>query len=108
MVRSMNLCNSVTSFYLYSKITYVHPISFSVLSIDAMDISGEQQLDVATNLYKRRLNPDGSKITEEDEKQELGKDSKNAEEIIKVNVISIITEYISIKSMLAFETYIEG
>lgn len=53
------------------------------LSIDAMDISGEQQLDVAANLYKRRLNPDGSKITEEDEKQELGKESKNAEELVK-------------------------
>ena len=69
---------------MYSKITNFHPISSSVLSIDAMDISGEQQLDVATNLYKRRLNPDGSKITNEDEKQELGKDSKNAEEIIQV------------------------
>ena len=55
-----------------------------------MDISGEQQLDVAANLYKRRLNPDGSKITEEDEKQELGKESKNAEELVKVSGITYI------------------
>ena len=34
----------------------------SVLSLDAMDVSGEQQLDIDANLFKERLNLDGSPI----------------------------------------------
>lgn len=37
----------------------------SYLSIDVMDISGEQQLDVMHTLYKRRLDKDGNTIQEE-------------------------------------------
>ncbi|XP_030829570.1 endoplasmic reticulum-Golgi intermediate compartment protein 3 [Strongylocentrotus purpuratus] len=42
------------------------------LSIDAMDISGEQQLDVDHNIYKRRIDKTGTPISEP-EKEELGK-----------------------------------
>lgn len=35
-----------------------------------MDISGEQQLDVEHNLYKKRLNADGKPINAEEEKHD--------------------------------------
>jgi len=34
----------------------------SYLSVDAMDVSGEHQLDVDHNIYKKRLGPDGKAI----------------------------------------------
>jgi hypothetical protein len=34
------------------------------LSVDAMDISGEHQLDVSHNIYKKRLGPDGTPLKE--------------------------------------------
>lgn len=34
------------------------------LSVDAMDISGEHQLDVSHNIYKKRLSPDGQPMVE--------------------------------------------
>eukprot|EP01095_Lingulamoeba_sp_RSL-Kostka_P002115 TRINITY_DN1300_c0_g2_i1.p1 TRINITY_DN1300_c0_g2~~TRINITY_DN1300_c0_g2_i1.p1 ORF type:complete len:393 (+),score=109.92 TRINITY_DN1300_c0_g2_i1:46-1224(+) len=34
------------------------------LSLDVLDIAGETQLNVASNIYKRRLNPDGSIMTD--------------------------------------------
>lgn len=40
------------------------------MSVDVMDVSGEQQLDVEHNLFKRRLARDGTHIDEE--KHELG------------------------------------
>lgn len=32
------------------------------VSVDAMDLSGEHQLDVDHNIYKKRLGPDGKAI----------------------------------------------
>ncbi|KPP62025.1 endoplasmic reticulum-Golgi intermediate compartment protein 3-like [Scleropages formosus] len=43
------------------------------LSIDAMDVAGEQQLDVEHNLFKQRLDKDSKPVTSEPEKHELGK-----------------------------------
>ena len=33
-----------------------------VLTVDAMDVSGEQQIDVDHNIYKQRLNASGEII----------------------------------------------
>jgi len=41
-----------------------HKLPCAYLSVDAMDISGEHQLDVTHNIYKKRLSPDGVPLIE--------------------------------------------
>ncbi|KAH3710330.1 hypothetical protein DPMN_069807 [Dreissena polymorpha] len=54
------------------------------LSIDAMDISGENQIDVEHNLYKQRLKLTGEKVEDEPEKhEELGDKSEELVEGVK-------------------------
>lgn len=42
---------------------------FLDLSLDAMDVSGEQQIDVAANILKQRLDTEGAQINDTPEKQ---------------------------------------
>lgn len=50
-------------------IASLYCVYFVVLSIDAMDVSGEQQLDVEHNVYKQRLNLTGAVIADSPEKE---------------------------------------
>lgn len=45
------------------------------LSVDAMDVSGEQHIDVAHNIFKQRLNATGAIIPGEPQKETLGEQS---------------------------------
>jgi hypothetical protein len=45
---------------------------FSDLSVDAMDVSGEQQIDVDHHLWKQRIDLQGNKIDETPEKEGTG------------------------------------
>lgn len=47
-------------------------ISCDFLGIDAMDVSGEQHIDIEHNIYKRRLNLDGKPIEDAQKDHSLG------------------------------------
>ncbi|KAL4218267.1 Endoplasmic reticulum-Golgi intermediate compartment protein 3 [Mactra antiquata] len=49
-----------------------HNMPCAFLSIDAMDVSGENQIDVDHHLFKQRLKLNGEFIEDEPEKQDLG------------------------------------
>ncbi|KAI8776977.1 endoplasmic reticulum-Golgi intermediate compartment protein 3 [Biomphalaria glabrata] len=54
------------------------------LSLDAMDVSGESQIDIDLNLYKKRLDLQGNPINEEPEKQTL-EDSKKETAVLALD-----------------------
>jgi len=58
-----------------------HNLPCAFLSVDAMDISGEHQLDVDHNIFKKRLGKDGKPLLAGPTKQEkLGEEAKLPEE----------------------------
>ena len=65
------------------RISCVHPciLDMSIdLSIDAMDVSGEHQLDVLHSIYKQRLTPEGQPINEKPEEIKLGAEHEDEQE----------------------------
>lgn len=63
-------------------ITYTY-VGCSFLSVDAMDVSGEQQINVDHNIYKQRLDLEGVAVTEPPVKEELGDQSEDEAEEAK-------------------------
>lgn len=55
---------------IYLDVTFPS-LACSFISLDAMDISGEQHLDVKHNIYKKRLDPTG-KVVEPPKQENLG------------------------------------
>lgn len=63
-------------------VTFMHlPCAF--LSTDAMDVSGENQIDVDHDLFKQRLSLTGEFIEDEPEKEELGDKSQEIVDAVK-------------------------
>lgn len=62
------MCVNVLSDFLL-KASSVFFIKTPDLSVDAMDISGEQQIDLETNLLKQRLDSTGNPINETPQEQ---------------------------------------
>lgn len=60
-----------------------HNMACAFLSVDAMDVSGENQIDVDHNLFKQRLTLSGELVEDEPEKQDLG--DKSADIVKAVN-----------------------
>jgi len=54
----------------------VHRISCDYLTVDAMDVSGEQHIGVEHNIYKRRLDLDGKPLEEAVRAQGVGESAK--------------------------------
>ena len=53
-----------------------------------MDVSGEQQIDVDHNVFKQRLQLDGTPFPEKPEKEELGKGAEvNNVRIVKQEML---------------------
>jgi hypothetical protein len=74
----INLRNLPCSLSLHQfDLTFPH-LPCSWLSLDAMDISGEVELDVDHDVYKRRLDPGGKPFTGETHKQAIGPKNKPA------------------------------
>lgn len=55
------------------------------LSIDAMDVSGEQQIDVMHSIFKTRMDLNGQPIDENAEKGDLGDKSHEAKELLELD-----------------------
>ncbi|PIK40865.1 putative endoplasmic reticulum-Golgi intermediate compartment protein 3 [Apostichopus japonicus] len=53
------------------------------LSVDAMDISGEHQLDVEANLFKQRLDQNGQKVEDTAEETQIGDETEGDEDAIQ-------------------------
>ncbi|CAH3151072.1 hypothetical protein pdam_00002652 [Pocillopora damicornis] len=64
---------------IFSKLPCVY------LSIDAMDVSGEQQIDVMHSIFKTRVDLDGKPIDENAEKGDLGDKSHEAKELLELD-----------------------
>ncbi|PVD32633.1 hypothetical protein C0Q70_08076 [Pomacea canaliculata] len=58
-----------------------HHLPCAYLSVDAMDISGEQQIDLETNLLKQRLDSTGNPINETPQEQKIGEPTSVTNEI---------------------------
>ena len=54
----------------------VHHVSCDYLSLDAMDVSGEQHIGIEHNVYKRRLDLDGKPLEEAIRENTLGETAK--------------------------------
>ncbi len=55
---------------LQINVDFVFPrLPCAYMSLDAMDVAGQQQLDIEHNLYKRRLTPDGQAVDAPVEKE---------------------------------------
>ncbi len=54
----------------------VHRISCDYLSLDAMDVSGEQHIGIEHNVFKRRLDLDGRPLEDPKREQKLGEAAK--------------------------------
>ncbi|ELU18587.1 hypothetical protein CAPTEDRAFT_139951 [Capitella teleta] len=52
-------------------------VGCSFLTLDAMDVSGEQQIDVLHDIFKQRLDLDGIEVKAEPSKEDLGDKSKD-------------------------------
>lgn len=55
------------------------------LSIDAMDVSGEQQIDVMHSIFKKRMDLNGKSIEDDAEKGDLGDKSHEAKELLELD-----------------------
>ncbi|XP_067935391.1 endoplasmic reticulum-Golgi intermediate compartment protein 3-like isoform X2 [Watersipora subatra] len=67
-------------------------IGCPLVSIDAMDVSGESQIDVISNLFKQRLHLNGSSIDAEAEKHDLEEHSSKSTAEKQVNETQLDTD----------------
>ena len=51
------------------------PLPSPDLSVDAMDVSGESQIDIDHHMFKQRLDLDGNPINEAPVKEDVGSDT---------------------------------
>ncbi|XP_047144918.1 endoplasmic reticulum-Golgi intermediate compartment protein 3 isoform X1 [Hydra vulgaris] len=61
---------------------YFPNIGCAYLSIDAMDVSGEQQTDLEHNIFKKRYDEKGNPIDTVEKKEELGDKSEEAVKVL--------------------------